>query len=432
MDLGFGNQNQQMGNQALEAVGMIAEMQESMLDAEIHKLDNLDGKDLAKIREERVKQLKERKLEEAEWSRHGHGHLTQLTETKEFFAASKNSKRLVCHFMRPTSHHCVALNGHLAKMASLHRETRFCTFDAEKSPYLCDKILADPEGNVVIAGRSEPGARIEILDGNTVIGIVDSDDRGEWVFVPEARLTPGARILILRDITKADILRESDNAVVLVVPEPGQNIAGLPEKADGLPLAMVMPREEAKSEASRIFQAPKRKKQVNIDKVGSRKEKVESVKESGQPRLALNTIDYDDSGIIILSGLSNPNSIINVYLDNTLAGSVTASPDGSWTIELENTFKSRQYIIRVDQVNLSAKVLERIELPFVKAPVIEATKERATVIIQPGNSLWRIAAKVYGSGFRYTEIYEANIDQIRDPNLIYPGQVFKIPDQKER
>ena len=295
-----------------------------------------------------------------------------------------------------------------------------------------DLVRVDPEGNVVIAGRSEPGARIEILDGNTVIGIVDSDDRGEWVFVPESRLTPGARILILRDITKADILRESDNAVVLVVPEPGQNIAGLPEKADGLPLAMVMPREEAKSEASRIFQAPKRKKHVNIDKVGSRKEKVEPAKESGQQRLALNTIDYDDSGIIILSGVSNPNSIINVYLDNTLAGSVTASPDGSWTIELKNTFESRQYIIRVDQVNLSAKVLERIELPFVKAPVIEATKERATVIIQPGNSLWRIAAKVYGSGFRYTEIYEANIDQIRDPNLIYPGQVFKIPDQKER
>jgi nucleoid-associated protein YgaU len=115
-----------------------------------------------------------------------------------------------------------------------------------------------------------------------------------------------------------------------------------------------------------------------------------------------------------------------------LAGSVTAAPDGRWTIELKNTLKSRKYMIRVDQVDLSAKVLERIELPFVKAPVIEATIEKATVIIQPGNSLWRIAAKVYGSGFRYTEIYEANIDQIRDPNLIYPGQVFEIPDQKER
>ena len=110
-----------------------------------------------------------------------------------------------------------------------------------------------------------------------------------------------------------------------------------------------------------------------------------------------------------MSGLSNPNSIINVYLDNTLAGSVTAASDGRWTIELKNTLESKKYLIRVDQVDLSAKVLERIELPFVKAPVIEATKERATVIIQPGNSLWRIAAKVYGSGFRYTEIYEANI-----------------------
>ena len=295
-----------------------------------------------------------------------------------------------------------------------------------------DLVRVDPEGNVVIAGRSQPGARIEILDGNTVIGIVDSDDRGEWVFVPEARLTPGARILILRDITKPGVFRESDNAVVLVVPEPGQNIAGLEEKADGMPLAMVMPREEAKNEASRIFQAPKRKKQGNIDKVGSRKETVDATKEGRQSRLALNTIDYDDSGIIILSGLSNPNSIINVYLDNTLAGSVTSSPDGRWNIELKSTLKSKKYMIRVDQVNLSAKVLERIELPFVKAPVIEATTEKATVIIQPGNSLWRIAAKVYGSGFRYTEIYEANIDQIRDPNLIYPGQVFKIPDQKER
>ena len=295
-----------------------------------------------------------------------------------------------------------------------------------------DLVRVDPEGNVVIAGRSQPGARIEILDGNTVIGIVDSDDRGEWVFVPEARLTPGARILILRDVTKPEIFWESDNAVVLVVPEPGRNIAGLEEKADGMPLAMVMPREEAISEASRIFQAPKRKKQGNREKVEPRKEKVDAVEEGEQPRLALETIDYDDSGIVILSGLSNPNSIINVYLDNTLAGSVTAAPDGRWTIELKNTLKSRKYMIRVDHVDLSAKVLERIELPFVKAPVIQATTEKATVIIQPGNSLWRIAAKVYGSGFRYTEIYEANIDQIRDPNLIYPGQGFEIPDQKER
>lgn len=139
-----------MGNNALQAVEMIVGMQEEMLDAELQQMDNLNGKDLAKIREERMKSMKERKAEEAEWSRNGHGHLTQLTDTKEFFAACKNSKRVVCHFLRPTSHHCVALNGHMAKLANLHRETRFCTFDAEKSPYLCEKILSDPDGNVII------------------------------------------------------------------------------------------------------------------------------------------------------------------------------------------------------------------------------------------------------------------------------------------
>ncbi len=48
-------------------------------------------------------------------------------------------------------------------------------------------------------------------------------------------------------------------------------------------------------------------------------------------------------------------------------------------------------------------------------------------MVQPGNSLWRIANHVYGSGFQYTLIYEANDDQIRDPDLIYPGQMFALP-----
>ena len=47
--------------------------------------------------------------------------------------------------------------------------------------------------------------------------------------------------------------------------------------------------------------------------------------------------------------------------------------------------------------------------------------------MQPGNSLWRIARSRYGSGPNYSVIYEANKEQIRDPDLIYPGQVFTIP-----
>jgi nucleoid-associated protein YgaU len=50
------------------------------------------------------------------------------------------------------------------------------------------------------------------------------------------------------------------------------------------------------------------------------------------------------------------------------------------------------------------------------------------IVIQPGNNLWRISRVLYGTGSKYTVLYDANKDQIRNPDLIYPGQVFKTPD----
>jgi nucleoid-associated protein YgaU len=57
-------------------------------------------------------------------------------------------------------------------------------------------------------------------------------------------------------------------------------------------------------------------------------------------------------------------------------------------------------------------------------PVIESI---GTVKIVRGDNLWRISRTIYGRGIRYTVIYAANQDQIRDPDLIFPGQVFVIP-----
>lgn len=50
-----------------------------------------------------------------------------------------------------------------------------------------------------------------------------------------------------------------------------------------------------------------------------------------------------------------------------------------------------------------------------------------TYTVKAGDSLWAIAAKYYGSGAQYAKIYNANTDQISNPNLIYPGQVLTIP-----
>jgi nucleoid-associated protein YgaU len=48
--------------------------------------------------------------------------------------------------------------------------------------------------------------------------------------------------------------------------------------------------------------------------------------------------------------------------------------------------------------------------------------------VQPGNTLWAIARDTYGDGFLYVRVFSANKDQIRNPDLIYPGQVFTLPE----
>ena len=75
--------------------------------------------------------------------------------------------------------------------------------------------------------------------------------------------------------------------------------------------------------------------------------------------------------------------------------------------------------------------MARIETPFSRSTVLTALDHETMVVVQPGNSLWRIARRSYGDGIRYTLLFEANRDQIRDPDLIYPGQVFVVPPASE-
>lgn len=60
------------------------------------------------------------------------------------------------------------------------------------------------------------------------------------------------------------------------------------------------------------------------------------------------------------------------------------------------------------------------------APV--PTVAPVTVTVQPGFTLWGIAQDRYGDGVLYVQVFEANRDKIKDPNLIYPGQVFSVPE----
>ena len=88
--------------------------------------------------------------------------------------------------------------------------------------------------------------------------------------------------------------------------------------------------------------------------------------------------------------------------------------------------------LRLDQLTSVGQVARRVELPFQREALTSSELAPGQAVVQPGQTLWRIARRSYGAGIRYTIIFLANRDQIQDAALIYPGQVFTIPDAPTR
>lgn len=78
----------------------VAQQLEAQLDTELAKLDNLEDDDLEKIRQQRIKDLKQQQEKTREWIAKGHGEYTLLLDEKEFFKAMKGEDRMICHFFR--------------------------------------------------------------------------------------------------------------------------------------------------------------------------------------------------------------------------------------------------------------------------------------------------------------------------------------------
>lgn len=129
---------------------------------------------------------------------------------------------------------------------------------------------------------------------------------------------------------------------------------------------------------------------------------------------------------------------MQLYVDNVAVSRLPVDADGRWRGDLPD-IGTGVYTLRIDEVDVDGDVVSRIETPFLREDpddVIATMADQvdnpeftiATRTVQPGTTLWAIAEERYGSGVLYVAVYEANRDRIRDPDLIYPGQVFLLPD----
>ncbi len=313
-----------------------------------------------------------------------------------------------------------------------------------------DVVRVNPRGDAVFAGRAQPNAKVTVKSGQSVVGSVKADSRGEWVLVPKSPLPSGQRELSLSASAPDGKTTESEQNVLVVVPERGKDIAGretaapagalavlVPRKGDGPSIPIQLPGNSGAANVPSPPAAPSAAKPASPAAPPAAKTVSPATPSSTKPaspelaaptgKFALDAVDYDDKGKVTVGGVAESGAKVQVYLDNRIVGTGTADEKGRWAVPLKEKVAPGTYQLRADKVDPAGKVVARMETRFMRSAAIADLPADSVVFVQPGNSLWRLARRTYGSGVRYTVIYEANRRQIRNPNLIYPGQVFFVP-----
>lgn len=299
-----------------------------------------------------------------------------------------------------------------------------------------DVVRIEPTGEAVIAGRAAPGATVELLRNGEVHDRAIADQSGQFVIV-SPRLPSGTYDLTLRS-RRPDGTQFMSKQSVAVALEPGA--------ADRPVVALMTPNKPT----------------VVLSQPAAPKPAAGAV--------VVSTVETESNGKLHVSGQARPGAAVRLYLNDSFVASVTAGADGRFAVTINQGVTPGNYRVRLDEVELnSGTVRARAEVPFnVPDTVVAASAQAqaapsrspgtapaqqhlaaagttavpaggspsnvivpkiATTTVTRGDSLWRLSRLSYGAGTRYAVIYKANREQIRNPNLIYPGQVLVVPAQ---
>ncbi|MBZ8134211.1 LysM peptidoglycan-binding domain-containing protein [Afifella sp. IM 167] len=317
-----------------------------------------------------------------------------------------------------------------------------------------DVVRVEPSGEALFAGRAQPNAAIEIVSNGTVIATAVADRSGAFVVMPDKPLAPGGHDLSLR--LADDTGTQAEERVAVVVPErEGEDVLVVAEKP-GAPSEILAKPGDRQTAAGMTGEgtAAQGTETASADaaapSAGQPGSSASPAAGSGaQPapsgetqELAVEAVE-EETGRMYVAGAGEPGSTVRVYVDEKPLGEAKVNEGGRWLLEAPGTTEEGEVAVRADQLDESGTgVAARSEVAFSReaneaalVPVagdgsVTASGDIAgprSIIIRRGDNLWTLSRRNYGHGIRYTTIYGANLNQIRDPDLIYPGQVFTLP-----
>ena len=251
---------------------------------------------------------------------------------------------------------------------------------------------ADIEGGkVFIAGTGEPGSVVSLYLDNKILGSTEISENGAFLYEGNHVIGAG-KYNVRADMLKRDGGEVIARAEVKLVHEPEPAVQVAAAEPDPEPGPQVEAADTSQPEEP-----------VDVQEEGA-----DTASEAEQVEVAA-TVEV----------VKTPEATETVATNQTSEASGTSeSTDAAEATEPSEPAESTKSAVATE----SAEATEAAETETAEI------RTGTAVIIRRGDSLWRVARRNYGAGIRYTTIFEANRDQIRDPNLIYPGQVFKVPD----
>jgi nucleoid-associated protein YgaU len=253
-----------------------------------------------------------------------------------------------------------------------------------------DVARIEPDGAALFAGRAAPGETVEIRIAGAVAARAEAGADGAFVAFGSAPEGGAQRVEIVSGTEAA----ESD-PVFLAAPTT--------DAPDAPPTVVLA----ARAEGVELLQAPARP--------------------AGEP-VTLDTLSYAETGDVAVSGRGEALRRLRVWADAVLIAETTVGEDGLWSARSTVALEPGTYLLRVEALGADGRVDFTVSSPFRREAPDRLRLAEGDLVIQPGDTLWRIAENRYGQGVRYTLIFDANRERIRDPDLIYPGQVFSIPE----
>ena len=301
------------------------------------------------------------------------------------------------------------------------------------APLTIDLARVKPDGAAVFAGTAAPNAKIRIFEGDILLGETIANANGEWVIVLEKSLAAGQHLISVAMERSDGTTEMADRSLAVEIYQDTETkplVALLPETATEVPVLIQSPDDVDKTKSAATASEATASGTIVADAAEAAPAKPQAksqIAASQIAALAPSAIVWRDASRILISGTSRGGVRVTVNDAKGQFGEALVLADGAWQVA-----GSLDMDIAVNQLRFALfddanQIIARYDLPVKARDLAKGQDGSPLIVVNKGDMLWRIAYHQLGEGVKYVDIVRRNQQDIADPDLIYPKQIFAVP-----